>query len=70
MKSLNQVRQAYDENYEKILKIIEQMGGDDGIKSHRKEQSKLYRTLKDLQRHEHYLDELENRMINFQNYIH
>ena len=70
MKSLNQVRQAYDENYQKIISVIQEMGGDDSIKSHRKEKSKLYRTLRELQRHEHYLDELENRLINHQNFIH
>ncbi len=70
MKSLQQVRQAYDENYQKIIDTIHQMGGDDSIKSHRQEKSKLYRMLKELQHQEHYLDELENRLINHQNFIH
>lgn len=70
MKSLSQIRQAYEENYQRMLDTIQEMGGDECIKQHRKKQSQLYRRLKDLQRHEHYLDELENRMMTHQTMIH
>ena len=70
MRSLNDVRKAYDENYKKMMEVIQQMGGDQEIKSHRKKQSQLYRKLKELQRHEHYLDAMENRLINSQSAIH
>lgn len=70
MKSISQVRQAYEDNYREIQTIIDQMGGNDRIKFHRKKQSTLYRQLKDLQRREHYLDELENRMHNYQTAVH
>ena len=70
MRSLNNIRKAYDDNYRKMMEVIQQMGGDQEIKTHRKKQSQLYRKLKDLQRHEHYLDETENRLINSQSAIH
>lgn len=66
MRSLNEIRKAYDENYARMTDLIQQMGGDQEIKTHRKKQSPLYRKLKELQRHEHHLDELENRLINSQ----
>ena len=62
MSSLSQVRQQYEENYKRILEIIQEMGGDDCIKQHRKQKSRLYKKLSDLQRREHHLDELENRL--------
>lgn len=70
MQSLNEIRKAYDENYRKMIEIIEKMGGDQEIKTHRKIQSPLYRKLKELQRYEHHLDSLENRLIVNQNSIH
>jgi|GEM_PF-2938259 len=66
MKTLSQVRQAYEDNYAKMTALISEMGGDECIKFHRKKRSSLYSKLKELQRHEHYLDELENRMHNTQ----
>lgn len=66
MRSLNEIRKAYDENYQKMTEVISKMGGDQEIKIHRKKQSPLFRKLKELQRHEHYLDELENRLLNSQ----
>ena len=66
MRSLNEIRKAYDENYERMASLIQKMGGDQEIKTHRKKQSTLYRQLKELQRHEHHLDELENRLLNSQ----
>ncbi|MCB0258112.1 MAG: hypothetical protein KDH97_01930 [Calditrichaeota bacterium] len=70
MKSLTQIRKAYEENYQKMIDVIQAMGGDDCIKLHRKSKSQLYRQLKDLQRHEHYLDELENRLLTHQTMVH
>jgi hypothetical protein len=49
-----------------MTEVISKMGGDQEIKIHRKKQSPLFRKLKELQRHEHYLDELENRLLNSQ----
>lgn len=70
MKSLSQVRKAYDDNYQKILETIKEMGGNECIKAHRSDQSPLYTKLKDLQHYEHKLDEMENRMMNYQSMIH
>ncbi|RMF60268.1 MAG: hypothetical protein D6748_04510 [Calditrichaeota bacterium] len=66
MKSLRQIRKAYEENYQKMQEIIQQMGGDQYIKEHRKSQSPLYRKLRELQRKEHMLDEMETRLLNKQ----
>ncbi len=62
MKSLREIRRAYEENYRQMLEVIQQMGGDAQIKFHRSHKTALYRRLKELQRHEHYLDQLENRI--------
>ena len=70
MKSLSQVRQAYEDNYQMIIGVIQEMGGNENIKEHRREQSRLYRRLKDLQRREHQLDALETQMVNKQFYMH
>ena len=70
MKTLIQVRQEYESNYKKILDIITKMGGDEYIKFHRQKKSTLYRKLTELQRKEHYLDELENRMHTRQSVLH
>jgi hypothetical protein len=66
MRSLNEIRKAYDDNYKKMMEVIQRMGGDQEIKTHRKKQSPLYRKLKEFQRYEHHLDELENRLSNSQ----
>ena len=70
MSSIFQVRQAYEENYQQILTIIQEMGGDEQIKEHRRRQSSLYRRLRELQKHEHYLDSMENRLQNVQSFLH
>ncbi len=70
MKSLSQIRQAYEENYRSIEGVIAEMGGDDCIKEHRSKQSQLYRRLKMLQSREHQLDEIENRLITRQKFLH
>ncbi len=62
MKRLVEVRRAYEENYHQMLEVIRQMGGDSQIKYHRQRNTRLYRKLKELQRREHYLDQLECRL--------
>ncbi len=70
MKSLRQIREAYEENYRRMQEIIQKMGGDQYIKEHRKRQSTLYRQLLELQRKEHQLDDLENRLHSSQTMLH
>ena len=62
--TLNSIRKAYDDNYLKMIKIIQKMGGENKIKFHRKKRTTLYQTLRQLQKKEHYLNELESRMLN------
>ena len=62
--TLHKIRKAYDENYDKILQTIQKMGGDGNIKIHKQKRTPLYQSLKQLQKKEHYLDELENRLLN------
>ncbi len=61
--NLQQIRKEYDQVYQQIVDIIKQMGGEHNIKFHRQQRSPLYRKLKELQRREHYLDALENRLL-------
>ena len=61
--NLQQIRKEYDRVYQQIVDVIKQMGGEQNIKYHRQQKSPLYRKLKELQRKEHYLDALENRII-------
>ncbi len=70
MKSLRQVRLEYEENYRKMIEVINRMGGDSRIKDHRKKRSPLYRKLRELQRREHYLNELETRLLSNQGVFH
>ncbi len=70
MKRLIEIRKAYDENYRQMLEVIRQMGGDDKIKLHRKRNTSLYRKLRQLQKREHYLDQLENRLFMEKQYMH
>ncbi|HFB68093.1 MAG TPA: hypothetical protein ENJ66_03960 [Calditrichae bacterium] len=70
MKRLIDVRRAYAENYNKMQEIIRQMGGDSQIKYHRQRNTRLYRKLKELQRREHYLDQLECRLRKQQLVLH
>jgi hypothetical protein len=58
---LQKIRKAYDQNYAALVKIIQEMGGEENIKYHRKRKSPLYRKLIKLQRNEHKLDSLESR---------
>jgi len=60
--TLNEIRKAYDENYQNMLEVIRRMGGDGQIKFHRKNRTPLYQKLIMLQKKEHKLTELENRL--------
>lgn len=60
--TLNEIRKAYDENYQNMLEVIRRMGGDGQIKFHRKNRTPLYQKLILLQKKEHKLTELENRL--------
>jgi hypothetical protein len=60
---LQKIRREYDQNYQKIIEIINQMGGETKIKFHRKSKTPLYQKLKELQRREHYLDNLESKYV-------
>lgn len=66
MNKLYNIRKEYEDNYRQMLEVIRQMGGDGQIKFHRKNRTPLYRKLKELQRKEHYLDKLENRLSRVQ----
>ncbi len=59
---LHHIRKEYEKNYNEMLKVIAQMGGDDKIKFHRKHRTPLYQKLQQLQKREHYLDQLENKI--------
>lgn len=68
--TMHQIRRSYDENYRKMLQTIQQMGGDDKIKFHREKKTPLYKALRRLQKKEHYLDQLENRLHSPQDDFH
>jgi len=57
--TLREIREAYDENYERMLEVILEMGGEKYIEYHKKIQSPLYKKLQYLQRVEHRLSNLE-----------
>ena len=60
---LRDIRKNYDENYAKMIRVINLMGGDDKISLHRQNKTKLYRQLRKLQREEEYLNSLEIKMM-------
>lgn len=66
MKTLKEIREAYDKNYREMLEIIQKMGGDGQIKFHRKNQTPLYRALRALQKKEHFLAEMEAKVQTLQ----
>ncbi len=69
MKTRNQIRSAYDQIYREIVEVIQQMGGNDCIKQHRQRRSRLYQRLMELQKREHHLDQMENRLSNPQHMV-
>jgi polyhydroxyalkanoate synthesis regulator protein len=58
--NLEKIRQAYDQNYQEMLEIIQKMGGDKQIKYHRKNNTPLFQKLRKLQKIEHRLDNMES----------
>jgi hypothetical protein len=60
--TLREIREAYDENYQKMLQIIEEMGGEKNIQYHRRNRTPLYQRLQNLQRVEHRLSTLEESL--------
>lgn len=60
--TLHEIREAYDQNYRKILEVIMEMGGDANISYHRKKRTRLYLKLRNLQRIEHQLTHLEEAL--------
>lgn len=62
--TLHKIRKSYDENYRKMLQTIRKMGGDDKIRFHRQKRTSLYKSLRQLQKKEHYLNQLEDRLLN------
>jgi len=60
--TLREIREAYDQNYREILQIIMEMGGEVNIASHRKRKTRLFVKLRNLQRIEHRLSNLEDSL--------
>lgn len=61
--TLHKVRKAYENNYYKMLQTIQKMGGESEIKFHRKKKTPLYDSLRKLQKREHYLNDLEDKLL-------
>jgi hypothetical protein len=59
---VNQIRKEYENNYREMVETIRQMGGEEKIVFHKKQKSALYKRLRQLQKREHQLDELENQL--------
>ena len=57
-----EIREAYDENYRKMLKLILEMGGEKNIQYHRENQTPLYLELQKLQSVEHRLSTMEESL--------
>ena len=53
------IREAYDKNYHEILTVILEMGGEQNIVYHKKNNTALYQKLRRLQRTEHWLTKME-----------
>ena len=60
--TIREIREAYDKNYQEILRVITEMGGDANISYHRKKRTRLYLKLRNLQRIEHRLSHLEEAL--------
>jgi hypothetical protein len=61
--TLQKIREAYDRNYQEMLKVIDQMGGELNIQIHRSKRTTLYLKLQKLQRREHQLDRMESQIV-------
>ena len=60
--TLQKIRKVYEQNYQKMLEIITEMGGDKNIKYHREQKTPLFRELRELQREERRLSDMESHL--------
>ena len=60
--SLPEIRNAYDQNYQEMLAVIHEMGGEKNIIYHRRNKSRLYQKLRKLQKIEHHLSKMEESL--------
>ncbi len=60
--TLQKIRKVYEQNYQKMLEIITEMGGEKNIKYHREKKTPLFRKLRELQRVEHRLSDMESHL--------
>ena len=57
--TLREIREAYETNYQEILTIIMEMGGEGNIVYHKKKNTPQYQKLRQLQKAEHWLTKME-----------
>ncbi len=57
--TLLEIRQAYDKNYQELLTVIQEIGGEGNISHHKARKTRLFLKLRKLQRTEHHLSKLE-----------
>jgi hypothetical protein len=57
--TLKEIREAYEKNYQEILTVILEMGGEGNIVYHKKKNTPEYQKLRQLQRTEHWLTKME-----------
>jgi phosphotransferase system IIB component len=61
--TLREIREAYDRNYREMLELIAEMGGEGNIPYHRKRKTRLFFKLRNLQKIEHRLSNLEESIL-------
>jgi hypothetical protein len=57
--TLREIREAYEKNYQELLTVILEMGGESNIVFHKKKKTFLYEKLRQFQRTEHWLTRME-----------
>ena len=57
--TLREIRNAYEQNYQLMVETIVEMGGEKKIAEHREKKTSLFRKLRQLQRIEHQLSDME-----------
>jgi phosphotransferase system IIB component len=60
--SLPEIRKAYDKNYQEMLAVIQEIGGEKNIVYHKINKSRLYQKLRKLQKIEHRLSKMEESL--------
>lgn len=58
----NEIRKAYDKNYQEMLEVIRKIGGENNIPDHRIKKTRLYQKLRELQKNEHRLTKMEESL--------